>query len=503
MKKTTKVIVGSALTMAMCASLIAGSTFALFTSESQTSIAVTSGKVSVTASAELVEAYSVKPEGGGYTKDPRTVEGNKATFTNGGTVTYLSESNLLDIVNISSGDGAKLKVSIQNESSINIKYKLSVAAGADDGLFDGLKVTVSTDQEGNEPYDSSWATANVGDPISDLYVNVELPTDAGNEYKDKSCTIVCTVYAMQSNAHVTEFSAGSGQLRNTLGNGTSPSVELTSNVTSGADFFMNSEQVSQTLDLNGHTLRGSWHSFGFDSKAEAPYTHDTDIYIRNGTIESNTVQTTGSNGFGISLFGARETDEATVTLHLDNVRVSGTYVGLSTNGTNKGVKIIANNCTFEGGLCGVYLPADAECEFNNCTFIGMSGICARAGKVTLNDCTVKGQGEYDPFEYFPSGKNSGNGSAILIPGSDSAYGMLELTINGGKLVSESGYGIEELCGLPLSEGGASYPDCHLTSLVVKDTAAECPLGEMFVTDNKGASHDTNRAKWKLPDGWLA
>ena len=44
-----KIIISSILTIAMCASLIAGSTFALFTSQSKVDVSVNSATVSVTA----------------------------------------------------------------------------------------------------------------------------------------------------------------------------------------------------------------------------------------------------------------------------------------------------------------------------------------------------------------------------------------------------------------------------------------------------------------------
>ena len=45
--KRKNFIVSSILTIAMCVSMIVGSTFALFTSESKVNIAVSSGKVEV------------------------------------------------------------------------------------------------------------------------------------------------------------------------------------------------------------------------------------------------------------------------------------------------------------------------------------------------------------------------------------------------------------------------------------------------------------------------
>lgn len=60
MKKKTGIIVTSVMSIACCASLITGATFALFTSESKVNIAVTSGKVDVKATIDetSVETYS-------------------------------------------------------------------------------------------------------------------------------------------------------------------------------------------------------------------------------------------------------------------------------------------------------------------------------------------------------------------------------------------------------------------------------------------------------------
>ena len=60
------------MAIAMCVSLIAGATFAFFTSESQVNIAVTSGNVEVSATVENVEKSYVDENG-------ETVEGNLKT----------------------------------------------------------------------------------------------------------------------------------------------------------------------------------------------------------------------------------------------------------------------------------------------------------------------------------------------------------------------------------------------------------------------------------------
>ena len=63
MKK--KVLLSAVVTIALCLCLIAGSTFALFTSKSETNIAVTAGNVDVTASVKDFMLYSVEANDNG------------------------------------------------------------------------------------------------------------------------------------------------------------------------------------------------------------------------------------------------------------------------------------------------------------------------------------------------------------------------------------------------------------------------------------------------------
>ena len=130
MTKTTKVVLGSVMTMAMCASLIAGSTLALFTSESNVDLTITSGKVDVLAS---VEDTSFKT----YTSNQDTATGkytyrqyeDGATgreFSQGGSYTY--ENGTLTLTNIAGGEGISFNLVITNKSTISVKYQVRVSA---------------------------------------------------------------------------------------------------------------------------------------------------------------------------------------------------------------------------------------------------------------------------------------------------------------------------------------------------------------------------------------
>lgn len=86
---TTKrnVVVSAVMAIVVCISLIAGATFALFTSESTVNIAVTSGKVSVVASMAVTDVYSPTAidMSGAVTDPTNAADVATATFANGGT----------------------------------------------------------------------------------------------------------------------------------------------------------------------------------------------------------------------------------------------------------------------------------------------------------------------------------------------------------------------------------------------------------------------------------
>ncbi len=183
MKK--KVILSSILTIALCISLIAGSTFALFTSTSQVNVAVTSGKVEVVATASQPE-YGSTLEAGKLDESTATLEGNVIT-----------------IDKMVPGDFVKFNITITNNSNVTIKYRTVFSLVADGGLWSGLKLTIGNDTLIGTTA-SAWETLAPGsDPIA-VPVTVALPESAGNEYQEKTCSFAYTVEAVQGNAETSD-----------------------------------------------------------------------------------------------------------------------------------------------------------------------------------------------------------------------------------------------------------------------------------------------------------
>ena len=73
---------------------------------------------------------------------------------------------------------------------------------ADDGLFDGLNVTID-DEAIKGVTITNWASLAAGSTDADksYSVVIELPENSGNEYQGKSCSIKFAVEAVQGNAY--------------------------------------------------------------------------------------------------------------------------------------------------------------------------------------------------------------------------------------------------------------------------------------------------------------
>ena len=97
--------------------------------------------------------------------------------------------NELKLDNMTPGDKVNFNIKVENKSSVTVKYRTRIYCGEDNGLYAGLKYSITN---GTETYESmaitDWATLTPDvKEVANLDCKVELPVDAGNEYKNKSC----------------------------------------------------------------------------------------------------------------------------------------------------------------------------------------------------------------------------------------------------------------------------------------------------------------------------
>lgn len=180
MKK--KVFLSSILTILLCLCLIAGSTFALFTSEVQTNVAVTAATVKVVATIDNLkygsDLGSVLPESGA------TINGN-----------------VIDVKYMVPGDYLTFDLLIDNQSNVTVDYRTLLSVVEDGGLWGGLVTSYEVlDASGAVVANPDEYTALAPNADVVVKVKVSLPWDRGNEYQNTGCSFAVKVEAVQGNA---------------------------------------------------------------------------------------------------------------------------------------------------------------------------------------------------------------------------------------------------------------------------------------------------------------
>lgn len=222
-----KILFTSIVTIAICFCLITGSTYALFTSDSEMNIAVTSGNVKVVSTINAVDLYSVRPVAHGETADTVDEFGHEykfeaqqnGTFANGGTA-GLVDGNQLTLARVTPGDKVVLNVNTINYSDVSIKTRFKVNVESGEELAEALVITVK-DADGNvldtlqglDSFTSVWSgIITAGSHPVDATIEIELPVSTGNHYQHneilernpnyEGVSISILVEAVQSNGVV-------------------------------------------------------------------------------------------------------------------------------------------------------------------------------------------------------------------------------------------------------------------------------------------------------------
>ncbi|MBO5316281.1 MAG: hypothetical protein J6B48_07630 [Clostridia bacterium] len=381
MKKNA--LISSILTIALCVSLIAGSTFALFTSESKVNVAVTAANVEVVATAENDRLTSTL--------------GNNLPETD-----YTIVDNTITLTKIVPGDVLTFDLRIKNNSDVSIKYRTIITKVADDGLWNGLEVTIDgTIYDGTSKV-STWETAAPGSADIIVPVKVTLPESVGNEYKLKTCTLAYTVEAVQGNADVTDAPAGdsattayytvaTAEELKTLAGTTLPNgavIDIVSDIDlAGTEIPAIAAAYGGTLTVNGNSnviynasVKTPGKQNGMDNYGLFYVHTNGTLTVNNLTIDGATVEATSDN-YGTAVIVGYADGGSTV--NLKNVDVKNSSV---TNAYDEAA-IYVSYCTGNINM--------TDCDVINCTVAGENSTNKTSvgighlngGTAVLNNCT--------------------------------------------------------------------------------------------------------------------
>lgn len=221
------VIITAILAIIMCASLVAGATFALFTSSSSVNIAVTSGNVEVTATvADIQKSYV---DENGETVNGKLFSGD-ATFDEGAHTVTLS--------NVLPKDTVKFKVEVVNRSNVAIKYRMVMSLVEDNGLFSSLDITLNGKKFYGYTSGTKYALLEAEQQIAAIPVVISLPE--GATCNNTACKLTYKVEAVQGNASVEDFPEVP---ENTLAVNTTEDVRVLEKAISGENAVLDKDVV--------------------------------------------------------------------------------------------------------------------------------------------------------------------------------------------------------------------------------------------------------------------
>ncbi|MBE6141484.1 MAG: hypothetical protein E7175_01385 [Erysipelotrichaceae bacterium] len=219
--KTTKGLVLSALAALSFASIAAGTTYALFTSKTETNIEVSSGKINVSANLSGLQVYSAvfdsETEYHEELQSGTREEGGltQHLFSNGGYAAYDDTHSLFIIDRITPGDLVKFSFAVANDSNVSFKYRFSyVAIDTDENpdtsyldLIKGMDTSIKVGSaepvtyRGLAKYQTAWEVKSADASLDNVEYSLSLPVAAGNQYQNKNAKILVSFEAVQANAY--------------------------------------------------------------------------------------------------------------------------------------------------------------------------------------------------------------------------------------------------------------------------------------------------------------
>ena len=387
-------LVASVLAIALCAAIIAGATFALYTSGFESSLTVTAGNVRLEGDVTLDKAWSTAQESGEKT-EVVPQNGSAAIAATGSSVALDEETGAVTFKNIGLGDGAQFTVKLALKNTVNMKYAVILNVGTASAFFrENLAVSVANGAGENKSvslaqgsaYLLDWTEEPAGtatDKRSRSFTfTVELPWAAlanDNAYGDKPSTsrkleLDISVRAVQSNAYTGDFLGSDGTAYSSF----EQALEQTEDggiITVGPAV----EQISLPADIEtvlaGRTL--TVQGAGVD--VTTLISEETNVVVPNGlTLENLTVgkKLNGRPGGAIrNVKVAYYTTGKRYSLFVNNP-----------SGTQSAEPFLVDNCD----MSDISVSKGAAVEIRNMNIDESFYVTASAGsQVTLKDSTIK------------------------------------------------------------------------------------------------------------------
>ena len=416
-KSTKRALISSLLILAMCFTMLAGTTFAWFTDEVSTaSSKIVSGKLDI--------ALYLADAQGAYNE----ITANSDPIF-GKTDSLVAQNDPTDTL----WEPGKTQIAflqVKNLGNLWAKYRIVVDV-TDGGLIGSLEYAVldGVKAEDLALTQLDWAAVKAAAQVGDLAAGrtiaansgslapkgnptnaqiddedyfalaIHMKEEAGNIYQTKDVTIDIAVLATQDDVEEDAFD-------NTYdSNAELPAQKIVASATDFTAALGNNEidtvTLSEDIAVSGpQTVSGQTIDGGGNTITVSNTGSDCGLNAQSGTIENVTVEGSG-RGIGTGSSGTYGMDG---DLTMNNVKVDGPTYGINV-GKGNGNNINVTNST----IYGWNSISGAEATFTNCTFGKATqgsganyAVWAIYNTITFNDCTFK-----DGYQFFGRAASTG------------------------------------------------------------------------------------------------
>lgn len=186
-------IVASLVALCATVGVVGTATYAIFKSNSEVDIDVTSGKVSVIASAKGLTMSHKE-----YNSSTQAYDTKEGLYA--GTAKIDNDTNTVAISKMLPMDSVSFKINVHNDSDVKVKYRIIFGCASDDGLYNGLDIKFDNEATSGFTTYTKYTELEVGSEDKEVSVSVSFPEDADSSYSGKSCKLYYKVEAVQGNA---------------------------------------------------------------------------------------------------------------------------------------------------------------------------------------------------------------------------------------------------------------------------------------------------------------
>lgn len=206
MKSKRTALLTAGLTVLLCAAIIVGATFALFGTQKQREVTVTTGSVDIAAEfdTDSLTLYSLTPE----STDAQPTD--SLNFATGGSASIDGQNGSISLSQMVPGDKAEFTLTITNTGKSAARFRVDYTPGVTgvEGAEDSLNYAITAEGGGAFSF-GTWAETEIAPGSSvTLEITVELDKDAEQTFGDDgaaedfitNASIEFTIYAGQANA---------------------------------------------------------------------------------------------------------------------------------------------------------------------------------------------------------------------------------------------------------------------------------------------------------------